>query len=131
MRRRLFLVSTVLLSGCAYFGTQSRMQQFDNYARAYAKAMMWSNFETAYSATQAPGRISEAEATTFQNIKVTAYDLTSQSAASDGMSVTRTARIRYIHTSRMVEQSLTVEEKWAYTEAEKRWVLQSGFPRFQ
>jgi len=131
MRYRLLLLSTILLTGCAYFGAQSRMQQFDDFVRAYAKAVTWSNFETAYAATQSAGRLPQADATAFQNIKVTSYDLASQKAAPDGMTVKRVVQIRYVHTSRMVEQNLTVEEAWAYSDEEKRWVLQSGFPQFK
>ena len=61
-RSRLLLLSTVLLSGCAYFGAQARMQQFDDFARAYAKAVTWSNFEMAYSATQSAGKAPQAGA---------------------------------------------------------------------
>ena len=130
-RSRLLLLSTVLLSGCAYFGAQARMQQFDDFARAYAKAVTWSNFEMAYSATQSAGKAPQADVVAFQNIKVTSYDLASQKAAPDGMTVKRVAQIRYVHTSRMVEHSLTVEEEWTYSNEEKRWVLQSGFPQFR
>ena len=131
MHTRLLLPLMLLLTGCAYFGAQSRMQQFDDLTRAYAKAVMWSNFEMAYSATQTAVKVPPADAAVFQNIKVTAYDLASQKAAADGMTVKRVVQIRYVHTSHMVEHSLTVEETWAYSEEEKRWVLQSGFPRFQ
>jgi len=130
MRYRLLLLGIALLTGCAYVGAQSRMQQFDDFARAYAKALMWSNFEMAYSATPSTGKASPAEVAVFKNIKVTTYDLASQKAAPDGMSVRRVVQIRYVHTSRMVEHSLTVEEAWAYSGEEKRWVLQSGFPQF-
>lgn len=131
MPYRLLLLSAILLTGCTYFGAQSRMQQFDDFARAYAKAVMWSNFEMAYSATQSAGKLPQADAAAFQNIKVTSYDLASQKAAPDGMTVKRVVQIRYVRTSRMVEQNLTVEETWAYSDEEKRWVLQSGFPQFK
>ena len=131
MRYRLLLLSTALLTGCAYFGAQSRMQQFDDYARAYTKAVLWSNFEMAYSATQSTGKAPQADASAFQNIKVTSYDLASQKVAPDSMTVNRVAQVRYVHTSRMVEQTLTVEEAWVYSDEEKRWVLQKGFPQFR
>ena len=107
------------------------MQQFDDFARAYAKAVTWSNFEMAYSATQSAGKAPQAGAAAFQNIKVTSYDLASQKVAPDSMTVKRVVQIRYVHTSRMVEHSLTVEEEWTYSDEEKRWVLQSGFPQFR
>ena len=93
--------------------------------------MAWSNFEMAYSATQSAVKAPPADATAFQNIKITSYDLASQKAAPDSMTVKRVVQIRYVHTSRMVEHSLTVEEEWTYSDADKRWVLQSGFPLFK
>lgn len=131
MHYRLLLLIPFLLTGCAYFGAQSRLQQLDDLTRAYAKAVTWSNFEMAHSATPSAGKVPPADAAVFQNIKVTSYDLASQVAAPDGMTVRRVAQIRYVHTSRMVEQSLTVEELWVYSDGEKRWVLQNGFPQFR
>ncbi len=131
MRTRLLLLLTLLLTGCAYFGAQSRLQQFDDLTRAYAKAMMWSNFEMAYSATPTTVKVPPADAALFQHIKVTSYEPASQQVAPDSMTVKRVVQIRYVHTSRMVEHSLTVEEAWVYSEEEKRWVLQSGFPQFR
>jgi hypothetical protein len=49
----------------------------------------------------------------------------------DGKSVKRVARIRYVHTSRMVERSLTMEEEWQYSDEAGRWFLHSGFPQFK
>lgn len=131
MRYRLLLLGTILLPGCAYFGAQARMQQFDDFARAYAKAVMWSNFEMAHAATGSAGKVPQAQARALEGIKVTSYDLASQTAAPDGMTVKRVAKIRYVHTSHMVEHDLTVEEAWAYSGEEKRWVLESGFPQFK
>jgi hypothetical protein len=131
MRYRLLLLIPLLLTGCAYFSAQSRMQQFDDLARAYAKAMAWSNFETAYSATQSAAKAPPADAAVFQNIKVTSYDLAAQKVAPDSRTVRRVVQIRYVHTSHMVERSLTVEEEWKYSDESKRWVLESGFPQFR
>ena len=49
----------------------------------------------------------------------------------NGKSIKRVARIRYVHTSRMAERSLTMEEEWKYSDEAKRWFLQSGFPQFR
>lgn len=131
MRYRLFLLCTVLVSGCAYLETNSRMQQFDDLQRGYARAMTWSELDAAYSVTRAAQKRAQADGSTFKDIKVTSYEVASQKVEESGKTIRRIAQIRYAHIERMVEHKLTVEEEWRYSEDHKRWVLESGFPQFR
>ena len=131
MRYGLFVLCTVLLSGCAYLETNSRMQQFDDLQRGYARAMTWSNLDAAYSATRAAEKRVQADGTAFQDIKITSYEVASQKVEESGKTIRRIAQIRYVHTERMIERKLTLEEVWKYSEDDKRWILESGFPQFR
>jgi hypothetical protein len=44
--------------------------------------------------------------------------------------VVRQVQIRYIHTSRMSERILNLQEVWTYSDEDGRWYLQSGWPTF-
>lgn len=131
MRHRSLVLFVVLLSGCAYIETNSRMQQFDDLQRGYARAMTWSNLDAAYSATRAAEKKAQADGTAFQDIKITSYEVASQKVEESGKTIRRIAQIRYVHTERMIERKLTVEEEWKYSEDSKRWILESGFPQFR
>lgn len=131
MRHRSLVLFAVLLSGCAYIETNSRMQQFDDLLRGYARAMTWSNLDAAYSATRAAEKRAQADGTAFQDIKITSYEVASQKVEESGKTIRRIAQIRYVHTERMIERKLTVEEEWKYSEDSKRWILESGFPQFR
>ncbi len=130
MRHRILLLGMVVLAGCA-IGSKSRMEQLDNLTRGYAKALTWSDFEAAYTATKAAQETPLPDAAALKDIKVTSYDPAAPLVEQDRKTIRRVARIRYVHTSRMVERSLTMHEEWKYSEESGRWFLQSGFPQFK
>ena len=131
MRHRFLLLGMVLLAGCATLESKSRMEQLDNLTRRYAKALEWSDFAVAYTATKAAQEAPLPDATALKDIKITAYEPVAPLVEKDGKTIKRVARIRYVHTSRMAERSLTTEEEWKYSDEAGRWFLYSGFPQFK
>ena len=107
------------------------MEQLDNLMRGYAKALEWSDFEVAYTVTQAAQVAPLPDAAALKEIKITAYEPATPLVEQDGKTIRRVARIRYVHTSRMAERSLTTNEEWQYSDEAGRWYLQSGFPQFR
>jgi hypothetical protein len=131
MRHWLLLFGVVALAGCAALESSSRSDQFEKLTRGYAKALEWSKFDVAYSATKAAQETPLPDAAALKDIKITSYEPAAPLVEQDGKSVKRVARIRYVHTSRMVERSLTMEEEWQYSDEAGRWFLHSGFPQFK
>jgi hypothetical protein len=131
LRHRLLLLGMIVLAGCAGLESKSRLEQFDNLTRGYAKALTWSNFDVAYSATKAAQETPLPDAAALKDIKVTSYDPAAPLVEPNGKTIKRVARIRYVHTSRMTERSLTMEEEWQYSDEAGRWFLLSGFPQFK
>lgn len=131
MRYCLMALLSIFLSACAYLETNSRLQQFDDLQRGYARAMTWSDLQAAYSATRAAENKVPVNALSFQDIKITAYEPINQKMEDDGKTIRRTARIRFVFTSVMAEKQLLVQEEWRYSEDHKRWILESGFPAFR
>lgn len=131
MRHRFLLLAMVVLAGCAGMASKSRMDQLDDLLRGYGKALAWSDFEVAYTATQAAQVAPLPNADALKDIKITAYEPASPLVEQDGKTIRRVARIRYVHTSRMAEHSLTTNEEWKYSDEAGRWFLQSGFPQFR
>ena len=131
LRRWFLLAALVALAGCAALASKSRMEQLDNLMRGYAKALTWSDFTMAYSATQGALNTPLPDAAALKDIKITSYEPAAPLVEQDGKSIKRVARIRYVHTSRMAERSLTTNEEWTYSEEAGRWFLVSGFPQFR
>ena len=104
MRHRFLLLSMVALAGCAALESKSRMEQLDNLTRAYAKALTWSNFEVAYTATRAAQETPLPDAAALKDIKITSYEPAAPLVEQDGKIIKRVVRIRYVHTSRMAER---------------------------
>ena len=107
------------------------MEQIDNLAWGYAKALTWSNFDVAYSATRAAQVTPLPDAAVLKDIKITSYEPAAPLVEPNGKTIKRVARIRYVHTARMAERSLTMDEEWQYSDEAGRWFLQSGFPQFK
>jgi len=131
MHRRILLLGLVVLAGCASLESKSRMEQLDNLMHGYAKALAWSDFTVAYTATRAAQKVPLPDAAALKDIKITAYEPAAPLVEQDGKTIKRVARIRYVHTSRMAERSLTTNEEWQYSDEAGRWFLQSGFPQFK
>jgi hypothetical protein len=131
MRHRYLLLGMVVLAGCASLESKSRMEQLDNLTRGYAKALAWSDFEVAYTATKAAQQAPLPDAAVLKDIKITSYEPAAPLVEPGGKTVKRVARIRYVHTSRMAELSLTTEEEWKYSDEAGRWFLLGGFPQFR
>lgn len=131
MRHWFLLLGVVVLAGCATLESKSRREQLDNLTRGYAKALEWSKFDVAYTATKAAQETPLPDAAALKDIKITSYEPAAPLVEQDGKIIKRIARIRYVHTSRMVERSLTMEEEWKYSDEAKRWFLHSGFPQFK
>jgi hypothetical protein len=130
MRNILLLFGLVFLAGCAALESRSRLEQLDTLTRHYAKALEWLDFAVAYTATQAALEMSLPDAAALKHIKITAYEPAVPLVEQDGKTIKRSVRIRYVHTSRMAERSMSLEEVWKYEDEAGRWFLQSGFPQF-
>ena len=131
MRHWFLPLALVVLAGCAGMESKSRLEQLDSLLRGYAKALAWSNFEVAYTATREALQAPLPDAGTYKDIKITSYEPAVPLVEQEGKSIKRVVLIRYVHTARMVERSLTTDEEWVYSDEDKRWFLRSGFPQFR
>jgi hypothetical protein len=131
VRRWMLAISIIMLAGCTSLGTEYRMSQLDDLTWAYTRAMEWSDFATAHSATKIAAGAATLDASAYKDIKVTSYELISTRVRDKGKSILRSVRISYVRLSDMAERNLKLEEEWTYSDADKRWYLHSGFPVFK
>ena len=130
MRTWIIGLTVALLAGCATFGEKSREMKFNDTARLYSKTIEWSGFDRLGNFVKFTAENPPPDPQRFQDIKVTGYQPSHGVGTGEGKTVVRQVQIRYIHTSRMSERTLNLQEVWTYSEEDGRWFLQSGWPIF-
>jgi hypothetical protein len=131
MKARYAVVLLALLAtGCAV-GAQVRLEKFDATARAYARAIRWSDFQTAYGIAKRPIDTPLPDFNRLKNVRVTSYDAVSTIPGADGTTMRQLVEIGYVYTDRMSARQLVDQQEWYYVEADGRWYLRSAFPEFR
>jgi len=130
MKRIGLVLLAALIAGCAGMTVQGRLSQLDDLARAYGRALRWSDFQTAYALTRTSAE-APLDAARLKDIQVTSYELLNTAPTADGKTAQQIAEIKYVNTRRMAERTLLDQQDWAYSEPDSRWYLRSAFPDFK
>ncbi len=128
--RRFVTIGVVLsltLSACAH---DMRVMKMEEALNSYGSAIRWGAFQKAWS-FQADKLKPAPDFKSLKTIKVTSYDAVFRSVQDGGKTVLQTVEIRYIDNDRLVEKSLTDEQKWHFDVEKKQWLLDSPFPKFE
>jgi hypothetical protein len=108
-------------------GEQSRLEQFEKTARAYDKAIRWSDFEAAYSLTR-PDPARPPDFTRLKGIQVTSYEAVGAVPSAGAKEVRQAVAIEYMRINDMRVRRIVDEQVWVYSGVEKRWQLTTGLP---
>jgi hypothetical protein len=107
-----------------------RVMKMEEALNSYGSAIRWGAFQKAWDfQTDKQKRAPDFKA--LKNIKVTGYDSVFRTVQNEGTIVLQTVEIRYIDNERLVEKSLTDEQKWHFDVEKKQWLLDSSFPKFE
>jgi hypothetical protein len=128
--RWLAVAVALLIGACASMGEQRRLEQFERTARAYDKAIRWSDFQAAYSLTR-PDPTRPPDFARLKGIQVTSYEAVGALPSAGGMEVRQTVAIEFMRINDMRVRRIVDEQVWVYSEAEKRWQLTTGLPDFR
>jgi len=131
MRGWMMLAVVAGLVGCASWEEAARQDAFETTTQAYARALEWSDFAGIGKFVSPSPAGAAFSPESYRDFKVTSYQPGAPRASADGRTVHRSAVIGYVRMSRMVEQSVAVQEEWVYSDTQKRWVLQDGLPVFK
>jgi hypothetical protein len=120
---------SVVVVGCAGMAEQRRQDRFEKTARAYERAIRWSDFETAYALTKPdPSRPPDFER--MKRFQVTSYETLGALPSAGYREIRLTAAIEYVHTGSMRVRKLVDQQVWSFSEDDGRWQLVSGLPAF-
>ncbi|WP_166642608.1 hypothetical protein [Methylocaldum gracile] len=125
--RTIWIVLSFTLVACAH---DMRVMKMEEALNSYGSAIRWGAFQKAWDfQTDKQKRAPDFKA--LKNIKVTGYDSVFRTVQNEGTIVLQTVEIRYIDNERLVEKSLTDEQKWHFDVEKKQWLLDSSFPKFE
>lgn len=128
--RWLVVALALLLGACASVGDQRRLELFEKTARAYDRAIRWSDFQAAYSLTR-PDPARPPDFARLKGIQVTSYEAVGALPSAGAMEVRQAVAIEYMRINDMRVRRIVDEQVWVYSETEKRWQLVSGLPDFK
>jgi len=133
MKRGMMMVGllvAVLAGGCASVSEKARFEVFEATARAYARALRWSEYENAYGFVKASDKEKAPDFERLKNIRVTNVQDVGVKLRPDGKTVEQIIRVQYVRLNRMAERTITVVQIWEYDFNAKRWFMLKGFPTF-
>lgn len=129
VRRWLALLALLALAGCAATAQRNRIDQFDRTARAYEKALSWSDFEGAaeISGVAVPDKKALER---LRQVRVISYEQRAAEVSPDGTQARRSVQIEYTVEGSMKLRTLVDQQAWRFDQARERWLLVSGLPKF-
>src|SRR5512139_2523824 len=101
MRLSVLLAVLATLTGCASIESDRRQNYFDLVTRAYERALDWSDYESAYSATKQAEGAPKVDLEALKAFKITSYRAAVVRVSEDGGRVIRRANISYVRLARM------------------------------
>ena len=119
----------LFLAGCAATAQRSRLDQFDRTARAYEKAVTWSDFEGAaeIGGVAVPDRKALEK---LRQVRVISYEQRVADVSPDGTQARRSVLIEYTVEGSVKLRTLVDQQGWRFDQAQERWLLVTGLPRF-
>ena len=118
---------SLALSACSH---DYRLMKMDEQLNRYGGMIRWSLFKKSMEYyEQIPSPMPDWKR--LSDIKVTYYQPLFRDTLSNGNLILQTVEVRYVHSSDVIERTLTYDQRWRYDEAKDRWLLESGFPQFK
>lgn len=123
----IWVVLSLTLAACA---NDMKVMKMEEALNRYGSAIRWGAFQKAWD-FQAGKENPMPDFNALRNVKVTGYESLFRKVQDEGNTVLQTVEIRYINNDRLVEKSLTDEQKWHFDVEQKHWRLDSAFPQFE
>ncbi len=129
--RRILIVAcvSVLLAGCATL--QRRDQLRDQTLEAYAAALRWGDFQSAWNyvdpAVRAAHPLTAQQKARYNTVRVAQYETPGPSATGPD-TVQQTVQISLIIKSSQQVYSVLDHQSWRWDAKDRHWWLESGLP---
>ena len=126
------ILMALLLAGCASVSEMRRMDEFEQIANAYERAIRWSDFETASAFLKDQENPTlPAQIERLNQYQVTSYKVKQFLPSADKSQVIVFASVQYFNKSGLIVKNLVHRQLWKYDTEKAGWFLISGLPDFQ
>ncbi len=130
MFRALALLLVLGFAGTALAGSRSQQDKLDDLQTAYAAAIRWSEFESAWGAVAPAYRqahpLTDLELERYRQVQVSSYKV-GRVGVLDG-DVVRDIELGVINRNTQAERIVRYRERWRWDEPAKTWWLLDGLP---
>lgn len=120
-----------LLMLLAFAATAGQRHGLADIQAAYAAAVRWNDFETAWEVVDPQYREahpqSDLERERYQQVQISGYREVRTSAGAEN-EVLRDVELRVINRNTQAERVVRTRETWRWDPASKQWWLASGLP---
>lgn len=120
-----------LLMLLALTATAGQRHGLGDVQAAYAAAVRWNDFETAWEIVDPTYRLahpqSDIERERYQQVQISGYREVRSSAGAEN-EVLRDVELRVINRNTQAERIVRTRETWRWDPASKQWWLASGLP---
>jgi hypothetical protein len=122
----------LLVAGCASVSEMKRMDEFEQIANAYERAIRWSEFEraSAFLKDQENPTL-PAQIERLKQYQVTSYTVKQFLPSADKSQVIVFASVQYFSKNGLIVKNLIHRQLWKYDMDRESWLLTSGLPDFQ
>ena len=132
MKRRILCVLMLLFAGLATAASRGKPEKALQVSlKAYASAVRWNDFETAYASTDPTLRATEGftenDEAYYKRFQISGYSLKS-SVFADPQTYNQRVELRIIDVASQTERTHIDRQSWRWDPAAKRWWLVSGLP---
>lgn len=132
MKRLILGVLMLLVTSLALSASRSKSDKaLQGTLKAYALAVRWNDFETAYANTdptlRADEGFTENDEAYYKRFQISGYSLKS-SAFADPQTYNQRVELRIIDVASQTERTLIDRQSWRWDASAKRWWLVSGLP---
>ena len=122
----------LLIAGCANGPGLVSHTKFTRTARAYEKAIRWSEFETAVIFLKDTAKQKKPpDLDQLKFIKVIEYEVKETALLKDQSRILQVVEIQYYRDDAILVKTVTDRQIWEYDATLKNWYLLSGLPDFK
>lgn len=130
LSRRPLLFFILLLTGCAAIAGKSRMEDFTTTAKRYERALLMSDFSSAYKFLDPSLQKPDMDFRPYANVKLARYLVTAIKVSQDHTEVLQDVQLEYFLLNRNILRTIPYRQEWRYDETRKAWMLHTGLPVF-
>jgi hypothetical protein len=101
----------------------------DETLNAYRATVRWGPLESARKYQSARAK-SLAAPLDLEQIRISGYEVTSQTLDKERMTLSQTVKLHYYRSGDLIERETVDEQLWRYDDEQEKWFLDSPLPRF-